>query len=348
MTVATRARGTLKCVVWDLDDTIWDGTLLEQASVRVRPEVVAVIAELDRRGILHSVASRNDPDSAWAELERCGLSSYLLAPQIGWGTKSGAVRRVAETLNLGLDAILFVDDQAFEREEVAFSLPEVTCVDADEAPALPNWPELTPRFVTDESRTRRQVYRSELARRDAEANFDGSPADFLASCGITVELAPLAIDDLRRAEELTVRTHQMNSTGGHYSYERLARLREDPSHLAFAARLNDRFGNYGTVGLALVEQLPGRWQLRLLLASCRVASRGIGGILLAHVQRLARAEGVPLYADLLLTERNRAMEITYRFAGFELVGGEGVRREYLDRRATAPEFPPHLTVIASG
>jgi FkbH-like protein len=135
-------RGRIKCIVWDLDNTLWNGVLLEDGDVTVRPAVVERIHELDRKGVLHSIASKNDRDAAMEKLRALGLEEMFLHPQINWNPKSDSIRHLAKALNLGLDAFAFVDDQEFERAEVAHGVPEVTCVDIlelDEALARPEF-----------------------------------------------------------------------------------------------------------------------------------------------------------------------------------------------------------------
>src|SRR5215207_9813937 len=125
-----KEKQSIKCVVWDLDDTVWDGILLEDREVKLRPHVVRILETLDGRGILHSIASRNDRDLALAKLQEFGLDEYFLYPQINWGSKAASIARIAQDLNIGLDAIAFVDDQPFEREEVAFVHGQVLCLDS--------------------------------------------------------------------------------------------------------------------------------------------------------------------------------------------------------------------------
>ena len=122
-TSTTKPRA-VKVLVWDLDETLWSGTLIEGDDVRPRPGVPETLEALDSRGILHSIASKNDPDMALARLRELGLHDYFLYPQIGWSTKSSGIRKIAESINVGLDAIAFIDDQPFERDEVAHALPE--------------------------------------------------------------------------------------------------------------------------------------------------------------------------------------------------------------------------------
>lgn len=309
-------KGQVKCVVWDLDNTVWDGILLEGGDVRVRPEAAELIRTLDQRGILHSVASRNDHDAAMAAIERAGLADYFQCPQINWNPKSDSLAAVASALNIGLDALAFIDDQEFERDEVRFRYPQVLCYDAEDVASLADRPEFTPRFVTDESALRRQMYASGFERDRAEQDFAGTNEEFLATLGMVMTIAPATVGDLRRAEELTVRTNQLNSTGVTYSYAELESMLSSPRHRLLVAGLDDRYGSYGKIGLALVETGDRDWTLKLLLMSCRVMSRGVGTVLLHHVMRQANAAHARLLAEFVPTDRNRVMHITYRFAGF--------------------------------
>lgn len=320
---AKPVQGKIKCVVWDLDNTLWDGVLLEDPNVTVRPEVVAHLRRLDALGVLHSIASKNDHELAMAKLESLGLTDLFLFPRIGWNAKSESITQIASKLNLGLSAFAFVDDQEFERAEVAFTVPEVTCLDVLDIDERLTTVEFTPRFVTDESIQRRGMYQSQLARDDIEADFVGTNEEFLASLDMTFTIAPAVRDDLQRAEELTVRTNQLNSTGRTYSYDELDALRESADHLLLVATLTDKFGSYGKIGLVLVETSSPDWQLRMMLMSCRVMSRGVGSALLGHIMSEARAAGVGLRADFVETGRNRMMQITYAFSGFREVSRNG-------------------------
>ncbi|MFI6392318.1 HAD-IIIC family phosphatase [Nonomuraea sp. NPDC050547] len=316
-------QGRIKCIVWDLDHTLWDGVLLEDEEVHVRESVVEAIFELDRKGVLHSVASKNDRDTALEKLRVLGLDKMFLFPQIGWNAKSESIRRIAKALNLGLDAFAFVDDQPFELAEVAHEVPQVTCVDILELHDALERPEFQPRFVTDESALRREMYQGQIARDELESEFVGTNEEFLASLEMSFTIAPALRDDLQRAEELTVRTNQLNSTGRTYSYEELDTLRESPDHLVLVASLTDKFGSYGKIGLALVEKQEEVWRLNMMLMSCRVMSRGVGMVLLNHIMRLAAEAGAAVRADFVETGRNRMMQVTYAFAGFREVSRDG-------------------------
>jgi FkbH-like protein len=334
-------RGRVKCVVWDLDNTLWDGVLLEDGQVRVRADVVAVIQKLDERGILQSIASKNDHVTAMLRLEQAGLADYFLYPQINWNAKSSSVRAVARLLNIGIDTLAFVDDQPFELEEVAFAAPEVLCVLAQDIGQLTSRPEFTPRFVTDDARLRRGMYLAGVRRDEAERDFVGTSEDFLSTLDMVLTICLAQPGDLERAEELTVRTNQLNSTAVTYSIEELRAFADSPDHLLLVADLVDKHGSYGKIGLALVECGAEVWTLKLLLMSCRVMSRGVGTVLLNHVMRLARDRDVRLCADFVPTSRNRVMYVTYRFAGFTETGeraGVSVLESDLSRVQDVPGY----------
>ncbi|MEO6191495.1 MAG: HAD-IIIC family phosphatase [Thermoanaerobaculia bacterium] len=318
-----KEKQSIKCVVWDLDNTVWDGILLEDAEVTLRPHVVQILETLDGRGILHSIASRNDHDVAMAKLKEFGIDEYFLYPQINWGSKAASITQIAQDINIGLDAIAFVDDQPFEREEVAFSHDKVLCVDSAVLEDFLDRPELNPRFITEDSRLRRRMYQADIERNRVEAEYVGPKEEFLATLGMIFTIAPCREEDLQRAEELTVRTNQLNTTGYTYSYEELDELRQSPRHKLWISSLEDRHGTYGKIGLTLLEMDHDVWTVKLLLMSCRVMSKGVGTIMIHHVLRLAKEAGAKLRAEFVSNDRNRQMLITYRFAGFKEIARQG-------------------------
>ncbi len=316
---AKAEKQSIKCVVWDLDNTIWQGILLEGDRITLREGVVETLRELDRRGILNSIASRNDYDAAMSKLQELGLKDYFLYPEINWNPKSASLEAIAKSLNIGLDSLAFVDDQPFEREEVAFAHPQVTCIDAAKLSSLLDLPRMMPRFITAESKLRRQMYLSDIQRNRAEAEFTGANEKFLATLEMVFTIKPAGESDLKRAEELTLRTHQLNTTGYTYSYDELDAFRQSDDHLLLVASLDDKYGPYGTIGLALVELGQAFWMVKLLLMSCRVMSRGVGTIMMSHIMSLAQKAKVRSRAQFIPTERNRMMYVTYKFGGFKQV-----------------------------
>jgi methoxymalonate biosynthesis protein len=306
----------VKCLVWDLDNTLWQGTLLEDNEVKLPTEIRDVIVALDSRGILQSIASKNDHDMAWQRVEELGIAEYFVHPQISWGRKSDAVRHIAEALNFAMNTIAFIDDQPTEIAEIGFGAPEVRCYTADQATSLPSRPEFSPAVVTVDARRRRQMYQASFTRDAERESFEGPDEDFLRSLELVMAIKRADEEDVSRVEELTLRTSQMNATGVHYSDAVLRGLLADPSHEVLTMTLTDRFGPHGAVGVMLLEYHLEVWRLKLLATSCRVVSFGAGAVILNWLVDQAARVGAHLVADFRPTNRNRMMDIAYRFAGF--------------------------------
>lgn len=359
----------VKCLVWDLDNTLWQGTLLEDPDVTLPDEVRDVIITLDSRGILQAIASKNDHDLAWKRLEDLGVAEYFVHPQIGWGRKSASVLQIAEQLNFALGAIAFVDDQPSERAEVAFRAPEVRCYPAEQVTSLPRLPEFSPDVVTVDARRRRQMYQAGFLRDSEREAFPGPDEEFLRSLDLVMDIKRADEEDLSRVEELTLRTSQMNATGVHYSDATLCGLLADRDHEVLTVTLTDRFGPHGAVGVMLLEYHPGLWHLKLLATSCRVVSFGAGAVILNWLIDQAARASAHLAADFRPTNRNRMMDIAYRFAGFTddpceclaqlgpAAGGEGIQRLHLlpdprneptTMRLTSPDLVAGSTMARTG
>ncbi|MDT0444123.1 HAD-IIIC family phosphatase [Streptomyces johnsoniae] len=306
----------VKCLVWDLDNTLWRGTLLEDSEVALPDDIRRTIIELDARGILQAVASKNDHDHAWERLERLGVAEYFVLPQIGWHPKSQSIKEIADQLNFAMKTIAFIDDQPAERAEVAYHHAEVRCYDADQAAELTGLPEFSPAVVTVDAARRRDMYQAGFRRTAERESFTGPDEEFLRSLDLVMEIKPADEGDLSRVEELTLRTSQMNATGVYYSDADLRALIADPGHEVLTVTLTDRFGPHGAVGVMLLGYHERVWHLKLLATSCRVVSFGAGAVLLNWLITEAAESGVHLAADFRRTDRNRMMEIAYRFAGF--------------------------------
>lgn len=306
----------VKCLVWDLDNTLWQGTLSEGDDVQVGSDIRSVVELLDSRGILQSVASKNDHDAAWDRLTELGLAKYFVLPKITWGPKSESIRALAEELNFAHDVIAFIDDRPAELAEVEFHLPRVRRYAADTAAALPERPEFSPTVLTVDARRRREMYQASFTRDIARETFSGTDEEFLRTLAIAVRVERADEESISRVEELTLRTSQMNATGIPYAEDELRRYCADPRHEVLVATMSDKFGHYGAIGVALVERWDEAWRLKLLATSCRVVSFGIGGRIIEWLADQAARADRHLLADFRATERNRMMEIAYRFAGF--------------------------------
>lgn len=334
----------IKCVVWDLDNTLWHGVLLENDQLSLRSGVVDTIKTLDKRGILQSIASKNVHEDAMQQLEAFGLADYFLYPQINWNSKAQSIETIAKKINIGIDTFAFVDDQVFEREEVQFSLPEVLCIDALDSDKILAMPAMNPRFITQDSAQRRQMYLSDIERQRVEETFTGAKDEFLATLNMVFSIAPAQEEDLQRAEELTVRTNQLNTTGYTYSYQELKHFAESDQHLLLISELDDKYGTYGKIGLTLVKCDAAVWTIKLLLMSCRVMSRGVGAVVINHLRNQARAQGVKLHAELIPNDRNRMMYMTYKFSHFKEMDKQGELVILENDLSEVQPFPNYLTV----
>lgn len=338
------ASEAVKCLVWDLDNTLWKGILLEDVEIVEDPLAARVIKELDNRGILNSIASRNEIEPVQAKLSELGLWEYFLAPQVSWNTKASSIKRIADELNIGVDSLAFIDDDEFERDEVRFSYPQVRTYSPPELAGILGRPEFSPDSVTEESTQRRQMYVAARRRDEDERSFEGPKEEFLEGLGMKLTISEASESDLGRAEELTLRTNQLNTTGRTYAREELSGFISSPNHLLLVASLEDSYGAYGKIGLALVEKRDD-WILRLLLMSCRVMSRGVGSVLLNHVMRISREADVRLLAEFVPNDRNRMMLVTFRFAGFSQVSGDEDLVILESTREDIPEAPPYMDVL---
>ena len=315
----------IKCIVWDLDNTIWKGVLLEDDNVQLVDGIVDLLQKLDNQGILNSIASKNDYATAMSKLKEFRIEHYFLYPEIHWNPKSDSIRKIAKSLNISLDTFAFVDDQPFERHEVAFEHHSVMCIDSTDIKNILKLPRMIPRFVTQESKLRREMYMSDMIRNQAEVDFQGNNEAFLKTLELVFSIKSASEEDLQRVEELTIRTHQLNTTGYTYSYDELNEFRHSSDHLLLVSKLEDRFGTYGTIGLALIDLHEKVWTIKLLLMSCRVLSRGVGSIMMTYIMNKAKKAGVRLQAHFVPTPSNRMMYVTYKFANFkEIENGDNL------------------------
>ena len=323
-------RKPVKLLVVDLDNTLWSGILVETPDklFSLLPGIRETLEMFDRRGILLSVASKNNEVDAKAVLERLGLWDYFLYPQINWEPKSAGIRRIVASLNIGLDAVAFVDDSEFERAEVASSLPEVRTYDATELACLGSRSEFDVP-VTDESKDRRALYRQE-GRRNME--FERSSVDydtFLVSCRMRLILERLTDTNRERVFELVQRTNQLNYSGRHYMREELQRLVGDSRLVPVVMRCEDRFGNYGIVGFSLLERTGSDLKVRDLMLSCRVQGKRVEHGCFAYLVSTARRVGLKqLVCCFTRTSRNAPAARVFADMGFAVMAVDGSNETY--------------------
>jgi FkbH-like protein len=330
----------VKCIVWDLDNTLWDGVLVESGGTapKLRPGVLDVVRALDERGILQSVASKNNHDEAWSLLEAYGLAEYMLFPQISWGPKSAGLRAIAQQLNIGLDTLALVDDQPFERGEVAANASPALALADTVIPTLLQ----DPRFAgssSAEARQRRVFYQTEMKRNEVFSGFTGDYIDFLRDSRIVLDIHPPVKEELDRLHELIQRTNQMNFSGTRYSRPQLAEVLDKPELDGFTLQVVDRFGDYGIVGFAVLSRRGPAVRMVDLAMSCRIQAKHVEhAMLLALMERYRRKGYSSFEAEYRRTERNEPASQVFADLAFERQENEGDLEVY--RKVLAEEFIP--------
>lgn len=336
----------IKCVIWDLDNTLLDGVYLESPGrpPAANAELTRVLHELAGRGILQAVASRNPPDACRHAAQAAGHA--FAATQCGWGVKSAAIRAITAELGLTADAVAFVDDDPLERAEVSFSVPDALVLAPRDVPEAAGWPQFSPPVVTAEARRRGELYQQRRARQEEAKAFGGSRDEFLRYCQTAVTIGAASADDVARLHELSVRTHQFNSTGTSVSAAEFAELLGSPGHRVVTARLSDRFGDDGLVGACILRTGP-EWQVPLLMMSCRALGRGVIDALLTWVCRAALTAGSPrVTLPCVISPRNVPLRIALTGAGFRTSAqaGAGQVAEYVRDLSQPPRELPSWVV----
>jgi FkbH-like protein len=310
-----------KCIIWDLDNTLWDGVCLE-GDVRVRQEVEEALGELDSRGIIHSIASRGVEKIAIGVLNKYSLDCFFVFPRINWLPKPTNIMAISRDLNISIDSIAFVDDDRFELEQASYMLPELLTIEAHKTSELLLMPEFMAGESTSESQSRRIFYQAEEKRRLEELRYP-SRDEFLKSCEIRSKVRPMTNEDVPRVLELMSRTHQLNTTGRiipteelHEIFRGLARGRK-----VLVSELTDRFGSYGIIGAAILQESGDSVVIEYLSISCRVLGRGVERALVSYFAGQAREEGASLIHALFSdTGKNREMRALFQIMGFRSSG----------------------------
>jgi FkbH-like protein len=322
----TNRRPKIKCVVWDLDNTIWNGTLVEDGpeAIKLNPVAVAAIIELDRRGIIQSVASKNNQYAAELLLRKFGLSNYFLFPQINWNPKSVNVATIRQSLNIGIDTFLFVDDQPFERGEVLTACPDVEAFDPANLESLLAHPRLNV-AITSESQNRRKMYVEEQERTAALTNNGTHYIDFLRQCDIRLRIGDLNETNLDRVCELTERTNQLNYSGNRITRQALKNLMNvGGTSRGLVLSVIDKFGDYGIIGFAVIT--TAEWRVTDFFMSCRVQRKKVDHCFFNWLRECGAKSGrEKLIIDYRETARNSAsrevLEQEMRLARLETEAG---------------------------
>ena len=300
---------TRKCVVLDLDNTLWGGVVGEDGKDGIRlsatsqgsefVEFQAFLKSLAARGILLALNSKNNPADALEVIRTHDAmvlrESDFSAIRINWLPKSENMISIANELNIGVDSLVFVDDNPDERERMRQLLPAVLTVDMPKDPSLyravlERLPELQTLAITEDDGERVERYRESKRREAAQATSQSVEA-YLQSLQISVAIGAATKSTIARVAQLFAKTNQFNATTRRYSVADVERFASDPSYRLLTLQSQDRFGEHGLVAVALVRATANRWTIDSFLMSCRVIGYGIEGALIANIARRARVAG---------------------------------------------------------
>jgi len=353
-----------KALVVDLDNTLWGGVVGEESLEKLQigteyPEAAYLalqraIQHLGKRGILLAIASKNNPRDALEVLEK--HPAMLLRPKdfaavrINWNDKVQSLREIASELNIGTDALAFLDDNPIEREWVRSQLPEVTVIDLPTDPmgyrqALLDCPVFERLTLSEEDQARSRYYVEEIERKELRTQ-SSSLEDFYASLKMEAEIVEVGSDSFARVAQLTQKTNQFNLTTRRFSEPEIRAYLENPHAHGYVLRAYDRFGECGLVGVALTHDEEDQCEIRTFLLSCRAIGRTLETALLSHVAREAAARGVRvLKGRYLPTKKNAPAKDFYPRHQFKLMeDNDGKALWSFELASGVPPSPPWISL----
>lgn len=327
---------TRKCLVLDLDNTLWGGVIGEDGLAGIKlggdypgESFVAfqdAIRLLKQKGVILAVCSKNNEGDAREPFERHPEMRLKLADfaafVANWEPKPDNLRRIAQTLGLGLDALVFVDDNPAECAAVRQALPEVDVL------ALPQDPSHYARFLLDylgfesasftaEDVGRTDQYRARTEAVQLERNV-GSIEELWQSLAMEASIAPINEVDLPRIVQLIGKTNQFNVTTRRHNQAQVEAFVRDPACIHFSLRLRDRFADHGLVSLMIAVQRGAMLEIDTWLMSCRVIGRSVERAMLSHLCQQAAARGVTgIRGKYLPTTKNSLVKTLFPDLGFK-------------------------------
>ncbi len=298
-----------KCIVLDLDNTLWGGIVGEEGFENIALSLAQpgasfiafqqALRDLYDRGIILAINSANNPEDALLVIRTHPnmilKEQHFAAARINWQDKVQNMRELADELNIGLDSMVFLDDSPLNREAMRTFLPEVETPELPLDPAqytkfLHSLPYFTAGATTDEDKMRGNLYVTERLRKEAEKQ-SHSREEFLKNLGMEMEVFEDDPSSLARLAQLTEKTNQFNTKKQPLTEGEIEVRMQDSGYAVFHARALDRFGDHGIIAFALVRKAEECWQVESLLMSCRVFGRGIEDAFLAAIASRAGEEG---------------------------------------------------------
>ena len=332
---------TRKCIALDLDNTLWGGIIGEDGLEGIElgdeglglayAEFQQELANLERKGVLLAICSKNDEHDA-LEVLRLHPSMRLreaqfAAMRINWEDKAKNLKALASTLNIGLDSIVFIDDNPVEREFIRLTIPEVLVPDWPRDPsdykaalldlAVQHFPRIS---LTKEDPERTAMYQAEARRLDLAAT-TSSLEDYYRSLQMRAEIGLADDSSIPRIAQLTQKTNQFNLTTRRYTESEIRNLARAANALIFWSRLRDQISDNGIVGVLLLMETRGStWNIETFLLSCRVIGRKLEAAFLGCATQYLLERGAKvLTGEYRPTKKNGVAASVYGDLGFDLV-----------------------------
>ena len=336
---------TKKCLVLDLDNTLWGGVIGDDGVAglllgRDNPvgeafqDFQRYVKELQRRGVLLAVCSKNEPEIApqgFSHPDSILKLEDFSAFKANWNPKPDNIREIAFELNLGLDSFVFVDDNPAERALVAAQLPDVAVPDVgSDVSRFASTLELEQYFEVDkivkEDLSRSSYYSANVQRNVSQGKFQDY-GEFLDSLEMVSEIAPFAPVYLERITQLINKTNQFNLTTRRYTGAEVEVMAKDPQCLTLYGRLTDKFGDNGLVSVLIGRVVKDTVEIDVWLMSCRVLKREMELAMFDTVVEQCQARGIRKIIGVYIpTKKNAMVAGLYCELGFTSVEqGEGGR-----------------------
>lgn len=321
--------GRRKCLVLDLDNTLWGGIIGEDGidGIVLGTDGVGLafrqfqseILNLHKQGILLAICSKNNESDVVEVFNK--HPGMLLRWEdfseirINWENKGANLRAIAARLNIGLDSLVFADDNPVEREHIRQALPDVRVLELPTDPSyfkktLLECPWFDTLALTEADARRNQVYRQEQQRRNLQETAT-SLKDYHSSLGMVVNIKSADEMTIPRISQLTQKTNQFNLTTRRYSETQIKSFCLNGHYRLYTLNLRDRFGDEGLVGVAILKERPSddAWYLDTFLLSCRVIGRHVETAFLNWIVKQARKEGIAqILAELIVTPKNAVVQ----------------------------------------
>lgn len=353
-----------KCIVLDLDNTLWGGILGEVGfeGIQLGPtpegrsywEFQKYLLSFYQRGILLAINSRNNLDEVLKVLREHPYmvlrEEHFASIKANWQDKATNMKSIADELNIGLDSFVFFDDDPFNRELIHKSLNEVSVVDLPEDKSLyldtlMGLNDFNTLQITDEDKQRGKMYVFERKRQELEKSVSNID-EFVKSLGVRIKIERANEYSIPRISQLTQKTNQFNMTTRRYLEDQIKIFNSDEKYIVLSAEVIDKFGEYGLTGVVIIKKENSAWIIDNFLLSCRVLGRRIEESILAHLVREAKkGKAKKLVGEFIKTEKNLPAENFYQNNGFELIDKqEGLERWEFDCMLDY-NCPQHVKIV---